>query len=82
MALVIVSAKRRMTRLNQARIGRRRRTFLSRSAGQIHPGQQEFEEVSMGLVKETLSRGGAIGSGQEEVVHNSQRVELAMADAM
>jgi len=36
----------------------------------------------MGLVKETLSSCRAILSGQEEVVHNGECVQLTMADAM
>ena len=36
----------------------------------------------MGLLKETLSRGGAIGTGEIEVVDDSQGIQLTMADAM
>ena len=36
----------------------------------------------MGLLKETLSCGGAIGTGEIEVVDDSQGIQLAMAYTM
>ena len=36
----------------------------------------------MGLLKETLSRSGAIGTGEIEVVDDGQGIQLTMADTM
>mgnify|MGYP001548104611 CR=1 FL=1 len=36
----------------------------------------------MGLLKETLSSGGAIRSGEIEIVDDGQGIQLAMADTM
>ena len=36
----------------------------------------------MGLLKETLSRGGAIRSGEIEIMDDGKGIQLAMADTM
>ena len=55
---------------------------MCRSARQIDLGQQIVKQVTMRLLKETLSCGGTIRSGEIEIVDDGQGIQLAMTDAM
>ena len=41
-----------------------------------------LKQVTMGLLKETLSSGGAVRSDEIEIVDDGQGIQLAMADTM